>query len=391
MYDVIIVGAGPAGSTAAKHTAENGLDTIILEKQKLPRKKPCAGLVSQRALNNLEVEIPESLIKRRCYGTRVIYKKHVLESKLDSQVGIQVSRSEFDYYLVQQAANAGAKVLDNTLVNSVYEDKDYISINTNEGLFKSRFLIGADGVNSVCSRYISGVESGKKAFSLNSDVPVSVEYINSRYSDLTEVDFGIVKNGYFWAFPKDIHISVGMGIFGNTSKSKPLNAYKANIKNKGFDYKKPQGHFIPIGGYKRKICSSRILLAGDAAGFVDAFLGEGVPYAIMSGKIAANTIIETFKDNNFSDDKLSDYVKKCDDAFKENLKYSLIFSKLFYRFPSIFATMLTNNKTMLDHALLVVKGESGYKQFVRWLVPRFPYYIMKILKNRSIHRLRSNN
>jgi geranylgeranyl reductase family protein len=381
MYDVLIVGAGPAGTTAAKRTAEKGLNTLLIEKQKLPRKKPCAGLVSQRALNSLEFEIPKHLIKRYCYGTRIIYKNHVLESKLDGPVGIQVSRDEFDYYLSQQAAKKGAEILDNTSVNSVNAENDYVAVNTTKGLFKARIVIGADGVNSVCARYVrSGSKTSRNAFSLISEVPASIEYINNKYLDITEVDFGRVKNGYFWTFPKDNRISVGLGLFDNSSESKPLKTYYEYIKDQNFDYLKPQGHFIPIGGYKRDVHSDRVILVGDAAGFVDAFLGEGISYAIMSGKIAANTVIEAFEEHDFSKDKFSTYLTRCEDVFGNNLKYSLIFSKLFYNFPNVFATMLTSSELMLNKALLVVKGESEYKQFISWLLPRFPYYILKILK-----------
>ncbi|MFP4655051.1 MAG: geranylgeranyl reductase family protein [Methanohalobium sp.] len=385
MYDVVVVGAGPAGTTAAKHIAEKGLDTLIIEKSKLPREKPCAGLVSQHALDNLDFKIPEYLIKRRCYGTRVIYKNHVLESKLAVPIGIQVSRSEFDYYLAQQATKSGAKIIQNTPVKSVHTKNDHVAIYTKDELFNSRIVIGADGVNSVCAKKASSDSKPRKnAFSLVSNLPAPIEHINNKYIDITEVDFGRAKNGYFWVFPKDNYLSVGMGIFGNPSEFEPLTSYYDYIKDQSFEYAKPHGHSIPIGGYKRNIQSNRILLVGDAAGFVDAFLGEGIPYAIMSGKIAANIVINAFEDNDFSNSKLSSYSIECEKVFGDNLKYSLIFSRLFYRFPGIFAKMLTNREEMLYNALLVVKGESSYKRFLRWLIPRFPYYTALLLKKSLI-------
>lgn len=152
-------------------------------------------------------------------------------------------------------------------------------------------------------------------------MPAPIEHINKRYTGITEVGFGRAKNGYFWVFPKDRSHSIGLGIFGNSTEFKPLDMYRDFIKYQNLGFVKASGHFIPIGGYKRTKHSNRILLVRDAAGYVDAFLGEGIPYAIISGKIVADTVINAFKDNDFSNDKLSSYSIEYEKAFGDNLKY----------------------------------------------------------------------
>ncbi|MBP2030815.1 flavin-dependent dehydrogenase [Methanohalophilus levihalophilus] len=103
MYDVIVVGAGPAGATAARKTAKAGLKTLLLEKSRLPRVKVCGGGVSMQTVSNLGICIPESLIERKCFGARVRYKNMCLESEANECLALMVSREKFDSYLTMCA------------------------------------------------------------------------------------------------------------------------------------------------------------------------------------------------------------------------------------------------------------------------------------------------
>ena len=202
---------------------------------------------------------------------------------------------------------------------------------------------------------------------------MSDEYLE----DMVEFHFDKVKKGYGWIFPKDNYLSVGIGGINAVKSSKPLKSYHDFISVLGFDYVKPRGHFLPVGGIKRRTCSDRILLAGDAAGFVDAFLGEGIAYAIKSGKLAAETLIDAHQKNDFSESLVSNYQDRCDHEFGDNLKYSYMLSKIFYRYPDVFAKMLVTNEPMLYRFIHLVTGSSGYASFIKWLLPRMPCYTAK--------------
>lgn len=378
MQDVIVVGAGPAGSTAAEYTAKAGLSTMIIEKDSLPRDKTCAGGISSQALKHLDHDVPVNLVKRQCFGARVLYENQVLESRSDELIASMVSRKEFDNYLTTKAVNSGTKLLQKTRVKSLDIKSNHVEIHTTAGVFKSKVVIGADGVNSVCARYVRAqLKPDETAFSLASDIPLSKEYIDKNYPDIVEFHFDKIKKGYGWVFPKDGYVSVGIGGIDAAKSSDSLKSYYEFINNLGFGYIKPSGHFLPVGGVERKTYNNRVLLTGDAAGFVDAFLGEGIYYAIMSGRLAAETVVDAFYKNDFSKAMFSEYQDKCKHEFGDDLKYSYIVSKVFYRHPDIFAKMLATNEKMLYRFIHLVTGNSDYSSFIKWLLPRIPYYTAK--------------
>lgn len=184
MQDVIVVGAGPAGATAAKYIAKAGLNTLIVEKDVLPMDKTCAGGVSSQALESLDRNIPKHLVKRQCFGASVRYNEHVLESRSEKFIASMVSRSEFDNHLTAKAVDSGAVLFQNTRVKSVDIKHDFVEVNTTAGVFKSKALIGADGVNSVCARCVRPrFKSSEIAFSLAAEIPVSGEYIGEYFSE----------------------------------------------------------------------------------------------------------------------------------------------------------------------------------------------------------------
>jgi geranylgeranyl reductase family protein len=377
MYDVIIVGTGPAGSTAARYAAAAGLDTLVLEKKTLPRVKPCGGAVSEYALANLDIEVPDSLIEGKCFGARVWYKKLSKELETNELLSSFVSRSRFDAYLTGCAVEMGAEFREGVHVRSVNTGNGSATVETTEGEFKCRVVIGADGVNSVCSKNVRAPFSPEEtAFALEAEIPATNEYISGYISNKAEFHFGEVPNGYGWVFPKDGYFSVGIGSIG-APVPRPLDEYRAFLKKLGFDYVKPRGYFLPIGGVQRKTYANRILLAGDAAGYVDAFMGEGIAYAIISGKLAAETVIDACQKNDFSENSLATYQTGCAHAFGSNLKYSLIFSKIFYRYHDMFSRMLVTNEPMLYRFIHLPTGQFGYLSFIKWLAPRLPYYITK--------------
>jgi flavin-dependent dehydrogenase len=143
------------------------------------------------------------------------------------------------------------------------------------------------------------------------------------------------------------------------------------LRENGFngDYKL-HGHKIPMGGSKRKITGSRVLLSGDAAGFVDAFSGEGLAYAIISGQFAAEAIAGIcLYGGNLKD--LKKYESLCQAEFGTHLKYSMVFSKIMHRFPDRTFKIMTSSEKMANKYLDVAEFKLSYKDFLAWCLLNF--------------------
>ncbi len=214
-------------------------------------------------------------------------------------------------------------------------------------------------------------------FCIAAEIPASNEEVNEYIENAIDIHYGITKFGYGWVFPKENYFSVGLGgILPHMKNSRAI--FMAFIKELGFSTNvHTQTHLIPAGGHEREVCSDRIILVGDAAGFVDPFYGEGIKYAFISAKLAAERVVESYENDEFSKSALDSYKRACYSVFGENLKYSLRLTRLMYTCPNIFFRLLSSNKIVLDKWLEVPAGEMGYKEYIKWLIPRVPYFMLK--------------
>jgi len=147
------------------------------------------------------------------------------------------------------------------------------------------------------------------------------------------------------------------------------------LKKNGFsEGQRLSGHLIPQGGNMRRMAVGRVLLAGDAAGFVDAFTGEGICYALSSGQIAGQVIGEVP-----APDVAQAYQKRCNKEFGEELKYALFFSKMMHSYPEVFLRILACQEEVLDRYIEIAAAKTSYKDFMRWLVPRLPISLLRTL------------
>lgn len=379
-YDVIVIGAGPSGAIASKTCAGKGLNTLLLEKEGIPRFKLCGGAVSTSALSHLDFGIKKDLIERECYGERVHFKNHQIEVRRKSRMAILVSRDKFDAYLVSKAVDAGVALHEAEKATSIKPEQSRIVVETNKENYNAKVVIGADGVNSIVSRY---VREAYKPYELRlciaAEIPASNEEVDEYIDNAIDIHYGITNFGYGWVFPKEEHFSVGVGgILPSMKNSRDI--FIAFIKKLGFSSDvNTHAHLIPAGGHEREICSDRIMLVGDAAGFVDPCYGEGIKYAFISAKLAAERVVESYENDKFSKSALDSYKRACYSLFGENLKYSLRLTKLMYTYPNIFFRLLSSNKIVLDKWFEVPAGRMGYKEYIRWLIPRVPYYMLKTL------------
>jgi flavin-dependent dehydrogenase len=139
-----------------------------------------------------------------------------------------------------------------------------------------------------------------------------------------------------------------------------------------------KGYPLPAGGVRRTTLADRLLLVGDAAGFVDTFYGEGLAFAIRSGQLAAETAAVALKAGDCRAGALRSYAARCESEFGRDLRYSLYFSRLMHRFPGVFLRLLAEEPVVLDRYLDVPARRTSYRGFLAWLLPRVPLYMARL-------------
>ncbi len=335
-YDVVVVGAGPAGSTTANVCAKAGLDVLLLDKAVFPRVKPCGGGISNRTLRLLRiigVNCPESLIERKILGFQLVGPDlHSVFIHSNSPLGCTVIRSKFDHFLVQKAVAAGAMFLDGHRVNNIERQKNQIICHTNQGKFGGRLLIGADGVGGRVARAV-GLRGPLcpelTGIAVEADVSIHKEELEQKIdSNILALYFLNIPLGYAWAFPRRAGLSLGLGGVASQLQGLPkkLRIFaRLYARQTGLQIpplRKIVGHPLPAVGFKQPLVADRLLLVGDAAGFVDVFTGQGLCYAVESGILAGRTALKAIQKNTFSDAALSDYTKIAQRRFGEELNRS---------------------------------------------------------------------
>jgi geranylgeranyl reductase family protein len=364
MYDLIVVGAGPAGSSAARTAAKAGLNVLILEKEPFPRYKPCGGALSDRAISCLDFPLPEDICEKTVTSARVHFQDKVLEGRKGYRLSTLVTRSRFDQFLLQKALEASSGLVTEKVVD--YKEKeDHVEVLTKTDEYKSRFLV----ISSGCQNCLKdGIQERANRDQYNVSIVTEIkeddEMIEEASQGSLDFYFDAAETGYGWVFPHRGYYSVGIG--GQASRLEGLRGTMQNfLKKTGFQGNyRLHGHKIPMGGISWRIASPRVLLAGDSAGFVDPFTGEGIYYALRSGQIAAQAVLEHDPAN-----VSKAYEAMCKKDFGEDLSYALWMLRSLDAHREIFFNALIQNEDVLNSYLEITAAKKTYKEFAEWLFP----------------------
>jgi geranylgeranyl reductase family protein len=370
-YDVIVVGGGPGGATAARYCAKAGLKTLLIEKERLPRYKPCGGCLSAKTVRLLGFDL-SPVIENTIYGAKFTYcskDPFFIESK--SPIAFLVMRDRFDQFLIDRASEAGTKMLDGEKVTKIEEGADGVKVGLAKGTeFRCQVLIGADGSESMVARALSLQPQKNNGYgvAVESETPFnsSVPFPKEEFQ-FVHLDFGRVPNGYGWVFPKKEWLSIGIGgMFRETKKMNPRQYFKSFIQ--GLSYLpegkagKVIGHLLPsFYDEKQKVSRGRVLLVGDAAHLMDPLQGEGIYYAVRSGMLAAEAILEWKREGT----PPSDFYQKavCFNIF-ENLKWALTLSHIVFPFTKLAYGTLKRYPELGEIYIQVLEGKETYQGFV---------------------------
>lgn len=355
-FDVIICGAGPAGSTCALALFDSGLNIAILDKASFPREKICGDAYGGYAYKILNTISPAFGQKILALDKGVIARRAQLISPKGHRLTIYLKgfysnlpRIVLDNFLLQMVKEeTHTTILENTSAQKVEIHHDHVVVTTNEGKeIKAKVVVGCDGAHSVVQTALTHTRElvtetcpGLRAY---------YKHVKDVSPDCIEIHLiKEIPKGYFWIFPStDGLANVGIGADKETLTKHKINMRKAfhDLMLNAPQFKarfaeaelvgEIKGWTIPIGYFDGKlpISGSRVLLCGDAAALVDPATGEGIGPAMSSGRYAGKHIKECFAKNNFSASFMKSYDKQINAKYYRNYFIKSTVANLYYKFP----------------------------------------------------------
>ncbi len=360
-FDVIVVGAGPAGSIAAYHLADRGYQVLIIEKEFLPRLKPCGGGITYRTLELLPFSIDE-IIETSIYKFRFSHKfKYSYLRESADPLMCCVMRDKFDHLLVNKAIEKGAELIQGVKVTGFTEAMEHILVHTDSKEYVGKFVIGADGVNSITARCFQLNDNIKKGIGIESEIRIK-EHELPRFQDTVHLDWGTIIGGYAWAFPKKDHLSIGVG--GPVKQAKYLKKYflyfleSLNIDD--IEILSFRTYPLPFRTATGRIQASRVMVVGDAAGLTDPLTGEGIYYALKSGKMAAAAIMECLEGVTAD---VFQYRQRMDAEVISELLAAYPLMQVFNAAPRLIHCQLKKRERLWKGFCKVLRGQVSYQEF----------------------------
>ena len=253
-----------------------------------------------------------------------------------------------------------------------------IQVKVGQDYYSARMLLGCDGFHSLTAQYVRRKhKKNEYGNTIEIKIPADDETINRYISQAVVIRFGVAGGGYGWVFPHRGYFSVGIGEIAD-QVSDLRQGMRSFLLQSGFSPDQVMKGFpLPAGGFRRKLAANSILLAGDAAEFVDTFQGEGIAFAIRSGQLAAETAQKAIISGDFSLDFLRLYSRQCNREFGNDLRYSLYFSMLMHKYPRQFLRLMASDEELFSKYLEVPARRITYRKFLLWFLPRIPYFFLK--------------
>lgn len=287
VWDVVIVGGGPAGLAAAVTAARAGASVAVLERATHPRYKTCGGGLlgtsTHVAAGWIDVPVRDQ-IDTACF---TLHGQRKFTRRRPSPILGMVVREEFDHALRKAAQDAGAVIREQALVRSVDSGESVATARLVDGeTVSGRLLIGADGSGGVTARRV-GATYAQVDVGLEVELPVSGP-MAAEWKGRVHIDWGRLPGSYAWVFPKGDRLTVG--VIGDRRDGAQLKAYLSSfVRGLGLESLQPvqdSGHLTRCRTKDSPVGAGRILLVGDAAGLLEPWTREGISFALRSGALA---------------------------------------------------------------------------------------------------------
>ena len=398
-FDVIVVGGGPAGATAAKVLGEAGISTLLLDKAGFPRDKPCGGGITARAMKRF----PYLASAIDGIATQWISKVHfeapggaAVDYEASEPLCLMIRRCEFDHQLLE-LARGRVECQTGALVRQVAFEASQVVVSAEVSgeprEYRCRMVLGCDGANSVVAR-ASGLRTGSVHAEYAIDMMEETPYteLSVRDRDRVYIYYRLQgQYGYGYVFPKAHYVNLGVGFkldyYLSRLRGKQYayhQAFVEELKLKGLvEGESSESRFrafpLPISGPLKRTYADRALVAGDAGGFVNAFTAEGIYYAMVSGEHAGRAAIAAVRAGRFDASGLSGYEL----AWKNEIGLDLVKSVRIHRllmgdvrWVDRIARAGTRNPALVEALARYALGALTHPQFKRALMAHaLPLYL----------------
>lgn len=380
-FDVVVVGAGPAGGAAAFTAARLGLSTALIDRKNFPRDKLCGGLFTGRSMRSFTeifgAPLPDDLSDRK---DEIEFFFNGVEAGGLSDVPPMylTMRWDLDAEIARRALEAGAMDFTGERIEAVDYRSGQVLLSSGKAV-GYRILIGADGVNSMIAKDLFGRSFDRNTIGIGLEIEVKGSPLD--LGRPIQINLAEVRWGYGWVFPKSCGTTIGVA--GLLSENKDMKAeMRRCLERAGVEEgdARIKGHFLPLGDFKRSPGRGPVLLCGDAAGLVDPITGEGIAYAMQSGQLAAISAARALRAGR-PEQALRLYRKKLRPIHRSIRMANLIRPVVFWKgFARAFEMSFRRSSTLKQDYMRLLAGEVEYGGIFRAVLLRLPLLLARAMR-----------
>ena len=389
IWDVAVIGAGPAGAMAAHAAAAQGKRVVILERFRIPRYKTCAGGLIGASLRALPAGFAPPVQVSATTFTFSMRGRPGKTKAAKIPLLKLVRRDEFDAQLVEAAVAAGAVVYDDTFVTQLTFDDDAMRIATrNRGDVRARIVVGADGSAGRTAAYV-GVVLDEVNVGLEVELVTPGDQAEG-WSNRVLVDWGTVPGGYAWVFPKGDTLSVGViAERGNPDETRAyLHEFLARLDLDKQEVVVSSGHLARCRAEDSPLYRDRVLVAGDAAGLLEPWTREGISFALRSGAMAGRAAAQAASAASSAsaasaasasasaasaagvERAMAAYAEEISATLAPEIRAGRLFLRAFTRHPRMFYAAIIMFGWTWNFVVNSISGDVSFADITKWRLAR---------------------